>query len=170
MRNMLVVGMIILAIPGAAQAGAKKPTAAQAKKAATAWLTALTVGDNAPDAKALTGLTAAPFVFAADRNEDVACKVTTAASADKLDDATDCLKGVLDQGIAKVKLKPYQKGDMGSQREDRVKAIAGVKDATVVLGFTPCAGSNQSVVVAVVMDGATPKVAGVFAVVEDCGE
>jgi hypothetical protein len=167
-RSALVTSLALVLLPATALAG--KPSAAQANKAATAWLTALKVGDNAPDAKALAGLTAVPFVSAADHDTDASCAVTTTSTADKLGDAFDCLSGAMDPPVAKAKMKPYKKGDLGSQYDDHVKGVASIKNATVVRASTPCAGVEANIVIAVVLDGSTPKVAGVYAQSETCGE
>jgi hypothetical protein len=167
MRMAIVVSVGLLA-PTVAYAG--KPSEAQAKKAAAAWIAGLGLADRAPDAKALGAVTITPFVSAADNDDQVPCPVTTTTSADKLGDVYECIGGVLDEPIGKAKLKPYKKGDLGSQYDDHVKPIAAIKDARLVRAGTPCAGTEQTVVLAVVSDHGAAKVAGVFALNETCGE
>ena len=168
MRRLALAAAILL-VPATALAG--KPSSAQAKKAATAWLAAITAEGDEPDAKVLGPLTALPFASAADHLTDATCAVTTTATADKLGDALACLHGAIDEHTAKAKIKPYKKGDLGSQYDDHVKAIASIKNATVVLASAACySGQEGNVVIAVVLDGGTPKVAGVFAQSEECGE
>lgn len=168
MRSALVTAAILLTT-SAAWAG--KPTQTQAKKAATAWLKALELGDHAPDAKALGDLTATPFVSEAVHDSQKTCEAATTPTADKLGDVFDCLKDAVDEAAAKAKPRPYKHGDLGTQYDDQVKRIASIKDAVLVHVDSPCTGSEEAVVLAAIKDdkGAV-RIAGVFVQSETCGE
>lgn len=160
---------ILVAVPSLAHAG-KKPSAAEAKKTAKAWLAALELGDDAPDAKKLAPMTALPFVEASYHDDDAGCHESTTAAADQLGDAFDCIHGI-GEDVANGKIKPFKKKDIFGMMLDRSKTVLAIKDATFVEILTECTGAQSYTIVAVVKDDAgAVKVAGIHSESVTCGE
>lgn len=171
MRASFAAAMILAITTVSANAWAKKPSTTQAKKAAGAWLKALRPNSGDRDDKAATAVTATPFWSMSVHNEsDILCAATTTPTPDKLEDTFDCVASNLDVDAAKAKLKTYKAKDLASTAADQAKALFAIKDATFLGYHTECTGSEGTTVIAVVLDGTTAKVAGVFMTSEDCGE
>jgi hypothetical protein len=167
MRSVMIA--ILVAVPSVALAG-KKPSAAEAKKTAKAWLAALELGDDAPDAKKLVPMTAVPFIEASYHDEDPGCQASTTTSADTLADAFDCIHGI-GEDVANGKIKPFAKKDIFGMMLDRAKGVLAIKDARFVEILTPCTGAQSYTIVAVVKDDAgAAKVAGIHSESVTCGE
>jgi hypothetical protein len=162
MRHTAVLAFLVLPATGWA-----KPTSAEAAKAAHAWLIAL---KSDPVSPSLEALTAVPFAWATDFMDEAACPAEIAPTPDKLGAAFDCLRGIIQDRIAKVRLKGYKKGYLSGSSADHAKGVLSVEDATLVHAWAPCIGTEEDVVLAVVKDGKTAKVAGVYALNEICGE
>ncbi len=172
MRNVMIAAMV-MAAPTVAWAG-KKPTAAEAKKAAQAWLAAATGGDDAPRVPALVAATALPFLSAAYEVPDASCAWSTVAKPDGLADALTCLAGHIDEHTAKSKLEPWKAKDLrGVAFADHDKeAAAFAKDATLVALSPECySGADDLVVFAVTKDDkGAAKVSAVVIENDQCGE
>ena len=170
MRNVMIAA-IVMTVPSVAWAG-KKPSAAEAKKAAAAWLAAAT-GD-APKIDAAVALTALPFVSAAYNVPDAACAWSTVAKPEGLADAVTCVAGQISEHTQKAKLKSWKAKDLkGVAFADHDKETAAVaKDATLV-ALSPACYSNEDdlVVFAVVKDDkGAAKVSAVVVENDQCGE
>jgi hypothetical protein len=174
MRNMRIVMMaaVVMALPGLAHAG-KKPSTAEAKKAATAWLAAASA--DSPTADALVAVTALPFLSAAYEVPDASCAWSTVAKPAGLADAIACVSGHISEHTAKSKLKPWKAKDLsGVAFADHDKETAAVaKDATLVaLSPGDCYSNADDLVVFAVIkdDKGAVKVSAVVVENDLCGE
>jgi hypothetical protein len=172
MRKRMIVAAA-LAVPAVAWAG-KKPSAAEAKQAAKAWLAAANPGGEAKT-DALVAATALPFTSAAYEVPDASCPWGTVAKADDLADALGCLTGHISEHTAKAKLKAWKAKDLrGVAFADHDKQAAAIaKDATLVaLSPTDCYSNADDLVVFAVIkdDQGAVKVSAVVVQNDLCGE
>ena len=169
--RIVMITAIVLA-PALAHAG-KKPTTAEAKKAAQAWMAAASA--DSPTADALAAVTALPFVSAAYEVPDASCAWSTIAKPDGLADAVSCVAGHISEHTAKSKLKPWKAKDLkGVAFADHDKETAAVaKDATLVaLSPGDCYSNADDLVVFAVIkdDKGAAKVSAVVVENDLCGE
>jgi hypothetical protein len=169
MRTALVAA-VLFALTSAAQAG--KPTQAQAKKAAKAWLAALKGGD-APKADALAAASTVPFTSGAFYLIDTTCPLTTTEAADKLGAVFDCLAPAVDEIMMKAKIAAFRKGDENGPSETFRNAVPALrKKMTLVTIAHDChSNASQELVLGVVKDdkGAV-KIAAALVETDLCGE
>ena len=166
-----MIALLTLA-PAVAHAG-KKPTTAEAKKAATAWMAA--AGADSPKPEALVAVTALPFISAAYEVPDASCAWSTIDKPDGLADAISCVAGHISEHTAKSKLKSWKAKDLkGVAFADHDKETAAVaKDATLVaLSPGDCYSNADDLVVFAVIkdDKGAVKVSAVVVENDLCGE
>jgi hypothetical protein len=170
MRRFALVTAILL-VPATALAG--KPSAADAKKAAQAWIdAALSEDDDAP-AKA-AGLSVTPFfsVDVQDGPDAPPCPAATATDAPSLAKGIACLHDHMSKDGTLKPLTAKHRKDYGSElKADLKKLEATAKSVTLVNLEAECSGTFNDVVFAVVKDkDGTFKVAGVMSLNGECGE
>lgn len=171
MRIALVLGVILAAAP-AARAGGGKPTAAQAKKAAQAWMTAMTGDDPESTAARAKALTATPFFsvgLLADSDEH-RCEESTATDAAALDKRLECLRGNLspDGTYQPQSSKLRHDEPFIDGYEKQLDKLA--KNGTVVVLYQPCEGVFNIVMFVTVKDAGAVKVSAVIATHGACGD
>jgi hypothetical protein len=170
MKGTAIVIMMTLGAAGVARAGAARPTKAEAKATAQAWLAALKAEDDDAPAKT-AALTLAPFVSSAETDDGASCPLSTALDGAAAGKALDCLREHLyNEGDLKTWTKKVAKEDgVPHARKKELRALE--KWATLVMLESECAGTFNQVALAVARDkdGAL-KVAAALSLNGTCGE
>ena len=168
-----MIAALVMAVPAAAWAGKGKPSAAEAKQAAQAWLDAMKddADDKAPPAAIAASTTPFYGVAVEDGPDGPQCPESTAADAAALGTSLLCLHGNV-QSDGKLRAwKSKDKSDLGSSMRGYLKTLQKAKDETLVVLDSPCAGTYNFVIFGAVRgaDGAV-KIAGVISLHGECGE
>jgi hypothetical protein len=170
---MLARSLILLtALAGTAAAGPKKPSTAEARKTAQAWLEAFS-GDE------VAALTATPFYAGStEAGGEPACAPTTAADAAAASAIMDCLreKGASVDGTPALEpfsRKTWKEWDRWAYSKPYVKALRALaKTSTLLEHDSQCeSGSLTVVAIAVIRDAAGELVVNGYVHLHDyCGE
>jgi hypothetical protein len=172
MLRPLIALLTVAATVGPAAAGPKKPSTAEARKTAQAWLEAFS-GDE------VAALTATPFYAGStDVGGDPACAPTTAEDAAAASAIMDCLREHSASVDGTPTLKPFGKKtwkewDRWAYSKPYVKALRALaKNSTVLEHDSRCeSGSLTIVAIAVTRDAAGAlKVNGYVHLHDYCGE
>jgi hypothetical protein len=171
MRIALVVGVLVAAAP-AARAGKPKPSAAEAKQAAQAWIDAMELGEDTDIIRNPAKLTASPFFsIARDDDSDAACPESTASDPAAIRKALDCLRQKVhkDGTLRAWTAKRAKANGLAHIYKKQLAALA--RTATLVVLDQDCEGTFNEVILATVKDDAAAvKVSAALSMHGACGE
>jgi hypothetical protein len=161
-RGIFVTSIMVALLLGVATAGTPKPTAAQAKKTAEAWLA---------DISAAAPLTMLPlWSIAKDDSSDGECGEAISKTAAELTKRLVCLAKVVNGDELVPWTKKAAKKLPYPLKSSKSKIAKLEQTATLVHKHEECAGQGGDIIVAVALDKDTPKVVAVLYQTFFCGE